>query len=276
MPAKVYSADDLKAASGSTLNMLDDPEYGTLQVAADSGLYPHVRLGGIRLDETRPRLSPEETARIRRDAANQPLVLRLVSLDLDTSGAACLAALNDASVRPPDPELLAILRDSGAPSYGRQCSVNLLVAFGTNSALRESLLAALKDHDRQLRRIVVEAITLRFSDPQVVMALAAALKDPFYMVRGNAAVVLARLGPKAASAVPALVEALDAEWPQERPGYVGAVRMRVVGALEQMGPAARAALPALERASKRKQSGHDVPGAARRALQAIQGGTGHD
>src|SRR5438128_267040 len=47
--------------------------------------------------------------------------------------------------------------------------------------------------------------------PHVIPALTAALKDNHYIVRRNAAAALSELGPEAAPAVPALIEALGDE-----------------------------------------------------------------
>jgi HEAT repeat protein len=84
-------------------------------------------------------------------------------------------------------------------------------------------------------------------DEDVVASLAHALRDPVYFVRGNAAVILGDLGPRAAETVPALLEALERPWPGQPPGQVTAARVRMAQALGQIGPAARAAVPLLTR-----------------------------
>jgi adenylate cyclase len=86
------------------------------------------------------------------------------------------------------------------------------------------------------------------------------LKAPAPASRNTAAYEIASLGPAAALAVPALIEALnDAE---------ASVRYPVTVALREIGPAAKAAVPALKKVYE-EDLNDEVASAARRALKAI-------
>jgi HEAT repeat protein len=92
-----------------------------------------------------------------------------------------------------------------------------------------------------------------------VPALIDALKSPQTLVRQNAALALGEVGPGAKAAVPALAEALrDREW---------VVRRQAAVALGRLGPDARPAVPALERLTRDANS--LVSKAAREALQKV-------
>ncbi|HEY1723667.1 MAG TPA: HEAT repeat domain-containing protein [Magnetospirillaceae bacterium] len=112
-------------------------------------------------------------------------------------------------------------------------------ALGESGADGPDVVAALirstKDADPYVRINAVEALGLKHATPEAVRALAAALSDADDEVRFNAALALARVGPDAASAVPALRESL-ADGNRYVVGYA-------VEALERIGtPEALAAL----------------------------------
>jgi HEAT repeat protein len=91
--------------------------------------------------------------------------------------------------------------------------------------------------------------------------LIADLRAAAPMTRNAAAYSIAGIGPAAAPAVPALIEALH---DQE-----AAVRFPVCVALREIGPAASAALPALEEALDDRNE--DVASMAKKAITAIKG-----
>ena len=78
--------------------------------------------------------------------------------------------------------------------------------------------------------------------------------------RNGAAYQLAHMGPAAAPAVPALIEALD--------DPSASVRYPVTVALREIGPAAKAAVPALKKVMD-NDINDEVASSSRRALRAI-------
>lgn len=95
---------------------------------------------------------------------------------------------------------------------------------------------------------------------QSLSSLIADLKAAAPMTRNAAAYSIAGIGPAAASAVPALIEALNDD--------NAAVRFPVCVALREIGPAASAALPALEQALD--DGNEDVAAMAKKAIKAIK------
>jgi len=81
--------------------------------------------------------------------------------------------------------------------------------------------------------------------------------------RNMAAYAISGMGPAAASAVPALIEALN------NPDEVNTVLYPIEVALREIGPAAAAAVPALQK--KVDYPNDDVSHMARQALKAITG-----
>jgi HEAT repeat protein len=75
-----------------------------------------------------------------------------------------------------------------------------------------ALRAALECEDTQLRVGVAEALWQADKDPAAITTLTALLKDKDWRVIQNAVEALARIGPGAKSAVPALLKALDESW----------------------------------------------------------------
>jgi len=87
------------------------------------------------------------------------------------------------------------------------------------------------------------------------------LKAPAPVSRNAAAYEIAGMGPAAAAAVPALIEALDDEIP--------AVRFPVTVALGEIGPAAEAAIPRL-RQMVEEDINDEIAAGARRAIRRIR------
>lgn len=87
------------------------------------------------------------------------------------------------------------------------------------------------------------------------------LKAAAPSVRNAAAYEIAGMGPAAAAAVPALIEALDDEIP--------AVRFPVTVALGEIGPAASSAVPRLKRMME-EDFNDEVAAAAKRAIRHIR------
>lgn len=87
------------------------------------------------------------------------------------------------------------------------------------------------------------------------------LKAPAPHTRNNAAYEIAGMGPAAAAAVPALIEALDDE--------DAAVRFPVTVALGEIGPAAAAAVPKLKQVME-EDINDEIAAGARRAIRRIR------
>lgn len=87
------------------------------------------------------------------------------------------------------------------------------------------------------------------------------LKAPAPQTRNAAAYEIARMGPAAAAAVPALIVALEDPIP--------AVRFPAIVALMEIGPAAKAAVPRLRQVEE-EDINDEIAAAARRALKRIQ------
>jgi HEAT repeat protein len=86
------------------------------------------------------------------------------------------------------------------------------------------------------------------------------LKAAAPQTRNAAAYEIAGLGPAAAAAVPALIEALDDPVPS--------VRFPVTVALLEIGPAAKAAVPRLQQMVE-EELNDEIAASARRALKRI-------
>ena len=87
------------------------------------------------------------------------------------------------------------------------------------------------------------------------------LKAAAPVIRNGAAYEIASMGPAAAAAVPALIEALD--------DPLAVVRFPVTVALGEIGPPAAAAVPRLKQMME-EELNDDVAAAARRAIRRIQ------
>jgi hypothetical protein len=99
------------------------------------------------------------------------------------------------------------------------------------------------------------------TDGRPLSAWIAELKAPAPSTRNAAAYEIAGLGPAAAPAVPALIEALDDEMP--------AVRFPVTVALGEIGPAAAAAVPRLKQVME-EDINDEVAAGAKRAIRHIR------
>jgi HEAT repeat protein len=108
----------------------------------------------------------------------------------------------------------------------------------------------------------------------LVDPLGRALSDESLNVRYFAARALGAMGPAAASAVTALIAALDTH-PSRQPGlegpprYYGDARLLAVNALAAIGPAAKAAIPKLREVAANDDAS-DVRTAAGEALRKIE------
>ncbi|HEX3276610.1 MAG TPA: HEAT repeat domain-containing protein [Gemmatimonadales bacterium] len=87
------------------------------------------------------------------------------------------------------------------------------------------------------------------------------LKAPAPQTRNAAAYEISGMGPAAASAVPALIEALD--------DPEASVRFPVTVALAEIGPAAKPAVPKLKKMMD-EEINDEIAAAARRAIRRIQ------
>jgi HEAT repeat protein len=98
------------------------------------------------------------------------------------------------------------------------------------------------------------------SSGRPLSAWIADLRAPAPESRNAAAYEIAGIGPAAAAAVPALIEALD--------DPIAAVRFPVTVALLEIGPAAKAAIPRL-RQMMDEEINDEIAASARRALKRI-------
>jgi HEAT repeat protein len=98
------------------------------------------------------------------------------------------------------------------------------------------------------------------SSGRPLSAWVADLKEPAPQTRNAAAYEIAGMGPEAAAAVPALIEALD--------DPIAAVRYPVTIALLEIGPAAKAAVPRLQQMMD-EEINDEIAASARRALKRI-------
>jgi HEAT repeat protein len=203
-----------------------------------------------------------------------------------------LAALKEAA-RPALPQLLAAAADANG-----QVRMNSILALGRfpedAQQIRPVVEPILKDREAHFSRAALEALhaldrgrkatpllvaqlkanphaevrslaayllsEARDTDPAVVVALTAALKDRGPGVRGNALYALGHLGKAAMPALEELTAALKDDQAQHR--------FRAASALGQIGPGARTAVPALRRLLR--DPSEDVRHAAAEALKSIE------
>jgi len=113
--------------------------------------------------------------------------------------------------------------------------------------------------------VTLATATLSAQEPTArdrpLSAWVADLKAPAPLTRNAAAYEIAGMGPAAAAAVPALIEALDDE--------IAAVRFPVTVALGEIGPAASAAVPRL-RLMMEEDINDEVAAGAKRAIRHIR------
>ena len=105
------------------------------------------------------------------------------------------------------PALLDCAREGG-PRVRKYALFALGELNTDDDAATDALVAGCRDEDPAVRLNAVEALGLKRGTPAAAEALAAALFDDDDEVRFNASLALARLGPAAAPAIDALVEAL--------------------------------------------------------------------
>jgi HEAT repeat protein len=139
------------------------------------------------------------------------------------------------------------------------------------------VLAELLESDASRVRSVAAAGLAYIGGEEIVPLvgpLGRALSDESLNVRYFAARALRAMGPAAASAVTALIAALDTH-PSRQPGlkgpprYYGDARLLAVNALAAIGPAAKAAIPKLREVAA-KDEASDVRTAAGEALRKIE------
>ena len=99
------------------------------------------------------------------------------------------------------------------------------------------------------------------ADGRTLSEWVAELKGVAPQTRNAAAYEISGMGPAAAPAVPALIEALD--------DPEASVRFPVTVALGEIGPAAKAAVPRLKKMME-EEINDEIAAAARRALKRIQ------
>ncbi len=99
------------------------------------------------------------------------------------------------------------------------------------------------------------------ADGRTLSQWIADLKAPAPQTRNAAAYEISGMGPAAAAAVPALIQALDD--PEE------SVRFPVTVALAEIGPAAKAAVPRLKKMGE-EETNDEVAAAAKRAIRHIE------
>ena len=127
-------------------------------------------------------------------------------------------------------------------------------------ALAISGLAAILATTSGLAQSAPAATREPMAEGRPLSAWIAELKAPAPETRNAAAYQIAGMGPQAAAAVPALIEALD--------DPIAAVRYPVTVALLEIGPAARAAVPRL-RQMMEEEINDEIAAGARRALKHI-------
>lgn len=147
-----------------------------------------------------------------------------------------LAVLSDAgaTARVATPAILKLMRHADAPL--RAASLSALKSVADPKEARQAAVQALQDKDPLVRcRAVVVLAQVDPKHPDVLAHTLELLKQP--VGRDELLLLLARMGPEAEPAVPALTKLLaDADPPSRR---------LAIMALRQIGPAARPAVPAL-------------------------------
>src|SRR4029077_15894562 len=128
----------------------------------------------------------------------------------------------------------------------------LLAAVPARADRNERLIAALKSPELAQHAAELMAMEgMKDAPPERVAPLADVVLDRNLNIRYDAASVLKGLGPKAAAAVPNLVQCLDT-FPGGTPPldgpmrYYADARSEAAEALGAIGPAAKEALPALK------------------------------
>jgi HEAT repeat protein len=134
---------------------------------------------------------------------------------------------------------LAVYRDKASTEVQRREALYAVAGFGPEAkAALPDLIAALRD--KQLVGAAMDGL-IGIGGP-AVPAIRDVLNDPDDYVRGCAARILAKIGPEARAAVPALIRAIHRPDPTRKPNILF---REVVEALGEIGPAAKPAVPAL-------------------------------
>lgn len=158
-----------------------------------------------------------------------------------------------------EPTALATLLSSGSGAEKRAAAEELARLEADAQPAAVALVQALDEEDDELRDWVVAALEgLGPPQPDSASELAQLAVSPGLDSAYWAATLLGRLGPQAATAVPALIESLTGH-----PELV--VRERAAWALGKIGPPAAAARAPLEHAAKSEH-----PRLARTSTEALQ------
>ncbi len=167
-------------------------------------------------------------------AAVKPLIDAVKSADArERAGAVMALGFAGTVAKEFAPTFLELLKAEGDPQV-RVALLSAIPKFAIPPEEAAPLLAvAIKDDDEQVRHAAINALVpLRGARELALPALSAMLKDESATIRQRAARALGRMGPGAAQAVPALIEA----------GKLSPGDASIAGALSEIGPAA---LPAL-------------------------------
>lgn len=130
-----------------------------------------------------------------------------------------------------------------------------------NRTLKSLVVAGLTLSGNALAQSVSVPASEPMSNGRTLSQWVADLKALAPATRNAAAYEIAGMGPAAAAAVPALIEALDDSSPS--------VRFPVTVALGEIGPAAKAAVPKLQEMVE-EEINDEIAASARRALRHIQ------
>jgi len=144
-----------------------------------------------------------------------------------------------------------------APLLSWEQAAKALAKFGTNGI--SLLLESAKNSDVNVRRAVASALSIivvrdKVNSDLMVGSLISFLEDEDARIRLTAARALGRIGPPAASAVPALALLLRDSEQGSEPGSIVRVRSFAAMSLGKLGPVAAGALPQLNE----MMSGQDV------------------
>jgi hypothetical protein len=194
------------------------------------GVKVSLGLGDFNLDRDRvPNWTPKEIPELIRELQHADQKVRLEALSgLSSSGA---------EGRPALPRVLQLLEDKDDDT--RLAALTVLASIDPGHAkIPPAALPFLRNESPERRLRAAEFLP---PSPDVAAAAASFLEDPDRAIRLRALAVLARLGPAAKGAVPALARSVQKDGS-------GTVRMRCADALAAIGPDARSARPALEAA----------------------------
>lgn len=172
-------------------------------------------------------------------------------LTLNRLGPAAISAM---------PKLLRIIKDPSLPRHIWEGALRCIFSIGNQGTL--GLLSLLESDDWTIRRKIMENIGRLGAKvgPEAVPFLIQALSHKQKEVRWTSAMVLSKLGPKAAPAVSALTQSLNDTDPITRKWSA-----RALGAI---GAPARSSIPALNR--RKRDPNASVRDAVTQALSQLQ------